>query len=166
MAVAQIKKYPPMNKTVDADSARLRFESALRDHQSGFETFFLARLYGLEFSYLDAAGIIRFPVHDFMFNPQGSLHGGVIAFVLDVGMGHWLRHSLGVPGSTIEMKTQYFAPVRGPRARCEARFLHRGKSTHFLEAKLYDADETLAAAATSTWSVRPPAATASSPTRE
>ena len=147
-----------MTKSLDAESARLAFETALRDHRPGFETFFLARLHGLEFSYVDEGCVIRFPVHDFMFNPQGSLHGGVIAFVLDVGMGHLLRHTLGLPGTTVEMKTQYFAPVRGPRARCEARFLHKGRSTHFLEAKLFDADETLAAAATSTWSVRKPAA--------
>ena len=148
-----------MSKSLDIDSTRRAFETALDHHRPGFETFFLARLYGLEFKYTDAACCVRFPVHDFMFNPQGSLHGGVIAFVLDVGMGHLLRHILGVPGTTIEMKTQYFAPVRGPQARCEARFLHRGRSTHFLEAKLFDADETLAAAATSTWSVRKPAAT-------
>jgi uncharacterized protein (TIGR00369 family) len=148
-----------MINSLDSASARLALETALRDHRPGFETFFLARLYGLEFSYVDAACIIRFPVHDFMFNPQGSLHGGVIAFVLDVGMGHLLRHTLGVPGTTIEMKTQYFAPVRGLRARCEARFLHQGRSTHFLEAKLFDADGKLAAAATSTWRVRKPAAT-------
>lgn len=150
-----------MTKSLDAASTRLAFETALRDHRLGFETFFLARLYSLEFSYVDAACIIRFPVHDFMFNPQGSLHGGVTAFVLDVSMGHLLRHTLGVPGTTIEMKTQYFAPIREPRARCEARFLHQGQRTHFLEAKMYDADGTLAAAATSTWSVRKPTATES-----
>lgn len=149
----------PVSKSLDIDSTRRAFETALDQHRPGFETFFLARLYGLEFSYADAACIIRFPVHDFMFNPQGSLHGGVIAFVLDVGMGHLLRHTLGVPGTTIEMKTQYFAPVHGPRARCEARFLHRGRSTHFLEARMFDAADTLAAAATSTWGVRKTAAT-------
>lgn len=147
-----------MSKSLDIDSTRRAFETALRESRPGFETFFLARLYGLEFSYTDAACIIRFPVRDFMFNPQGSLHGGVIAFVLDVGMGHLLRHTLGGPGVTIEMKTQYFAPVHGPRARCEARFLHKGRGTFFLEAKLFDADETLAAGATSTWSVRKTAA--------
>ena len=146
---------------LDSSPARLAFETAHRESEPAFETFFLARFYGLEFSYLDGACIVRFPVHDFMFNPQGCLHGGVTAFVLDVSMGHLLRHTLGVPGSTIEMKTQYFAPIRGPLARCEARFLHQGQRTHFLEAKMYDADETLAAAATSTWSVRKPAVTES-----
>ena len=134
-------------------AARQAFETALREHRPDFEVFFLSRFYGLEFSYPGETCVIRFPVHDFMFNPQGSLHGGVTAFVLDVGMGHLLRHNLKIPGTTMEMKTQYFAPIRGPQARCEARFLHKGHSVSFLEARLFDGDGTLAAAATSTWRV-------------
>lgn len=47
---------------LDSSPARLAFETALRESEPGFETFFLARFYGLEFSYLDAACIVRFPV--------------------------------------------------------------------------------------------------------
>jgi uncharacterized protein (TIGR00369 family) len=137
-------------------AARQAFETALREQRPEFEVFFLSRFYGLEFTYIDDTCRIHFPVHDFMFNPQGSLHGGVTAFVLDVSMGHLLRHALGSPGTTMEMKTQYFAPIHGPQARCEARFLHKGKSICFLEARLLDADGTLAAAATSTWRVLKP----------
>jgi uncharacterized protein (TIGR00369 family) len=143
--------------SLDSDSARLAFETALREHKPEFETFFLSRFIGLRFTYADGGCTIEFPVHNFMFNPQGSLHGGVISFALDVSMGHLLRHTLGFAGTTMEMKTQYFAPVRGPQARCHARFLHQAKSIHFLEAHLFDADGGLAAAATSTWSVRRPA---------
>lgn len=142
-------------------AARQAFETALREHRPDFEVFFLSRFYGLEFSYPGETCVIRFPVHDFMFNPQGSLHGGVTAFVLDVGMGHLLRHNLKVPGTTMEMKTQYFTPIRGPQARCEARFLHKGNSVSFLEARLFDGDVTLAAAATSTWRVLKPLSDAS-----
>ena len=72
-------------KRFDAAAARQAFETALREHEPDFEVFFLSRLYGLEFSYPGDTCMIQFPVHDFMFNPQGSLHGGVAAFVLDVG---------------------------------------------------------------------------------
>lgn len=137
-------------------AARQAFETALREQRPDFEVFFLCRFYGLEFTYAGETCRIRFSVHDFMLNPQGSLHGGVTAFVLDVCMGHLLRHTLGSPGTTMEMKTQYFAPVRGPEACSEARFLHRGKNVCFLEARLFDADGTLAAAATSTWRVLKP----------
>jgi uncharacterized protein (TIGR00369 family) len=141
------------DRPFDAGAARQAFETALREQQPDFEVFFLSRFYGLEFSYPGDMCIVGFPVHDFMLNPQGSLHGGVTAFALDVSMGHLLRHALGGPGTTMEMKTQYFAPIRGPNARCEARFLHKGKRVCFLEARLFDGDGTLAAAATSTWHV-------------
>ena len=142
-----------MTRPFDAQAAQNAFDTALREQQPDFGVFFLARFYGLEFTYPGEECVVRFPVRDFMFNPQGSLHGGVAAFVLDVSMGHLLRNALGSAGTTMEMKTQFFRPILGPDARCEAQFLHKGKSVCFLEARIYDSNGILAAAATSTWRV-------------
>ncbi len=136
--------------------ARQAFELALKEHHPDFERFFLARLFGLTFSYPGDTCVVKFPVRRYMFNPQGGLHGGVSGFVLDVAMGHLLRHTFGRPGLTMEMKVQLFAPIREPNARCEARFLHKGRSVCFLEARLFGSSGTLAAAATSTWRVSRP----------
>lgn len=141
---------------MDEIATREAFEAALSTYRPGFETFFLARLFGLEFTYTDDTCRVEFPVREFMFNPQGSLHGGVAAFVLDVAMGHLLKHSIGLPGATLEMKVQYLAPLRPPGAKCEARFLRKGQSIAFLEARIWDAEGTLAAVATSTWRVSKP----------
>lgn len=140
-------------KPFDVEAAKRAFDIALREQSPEFEKFFLSRFFGLTFDYGDDVLIVRFPVHDYMFNPQGSLHGGVSALALDVSMGHLLKRSLGSPGTTMEMKTQYFAPIREGEARCEARFLHKGKSVCFLESRLYGGDDTFAALATSTWRV-------------
>ncbi len=78
---------------------------------------------------------------------------GVIAFVGDVSMGHLLKHSYGRAGTTLEMKLQYLGPLGEPHARCEARFLRKGRSICFLEARLFDSAGTLAVVATSTWRV-------------
>jgi len=67
------------SKPFGTAAARQAFETALHEQRPDFEVFFLSRLYGLEFSYTADTCVIRFPVHDFMFNPQGSLHGGVRA---------------------------------------------------------------------------------------
>jgi len=142
-----------MTVPLDVETARGVFETALREHRPEFGAFFLVRFYGLEFSYPGDTCVVRLPVRDYLFNPQGSLHGGVIALALDASMGHLLKHTFGMPGVTMEMKTQYFVPVRGPYAQCEARFLHKGKSTCYMESRLTDADGTLAAAATATWRV-------------
>lgn len=136
---------------MDEIAAREALETALATQRPDFETFFLARFFGLSFTYADDTCRVEFPVSEFMFNPQGSLHGGVAAFVLDCAMGHLLKHTTGVPGSTLEMKVQYLSPLRPPRAVCEARFLRKGQRIAFLEARIWDDGGTLAAVATSTW---------------
>lgn len=141
---------------MDEETAREAFETALSTHRPEFENFFLSRLFGLEFTYTDDSCRIEFPVREFMFNPQGTLHGGVAAFVLDVAMGHLLKRASGAPGATLEMKVQYLAPLRPPRATCEGKFLRKGRSIAFLEARIWDAEGTLAAVATSTWRVGKP----------
>ena len=136
---------------MDEDAARAAFEEALRTHRPDFGTFFLARLFGLDISYTDETCIVEVPVLDFMFNPQGSLHGGVIAFALDVSTGHLIKRTVGRPGITLEMKTQYLRPALSGRVRCEGRFLRRGRSINYLESRMTDADGKLLAIATSTW---------------
>ncbi len=141
---------------MDETAARAAFETALQTHRPDFGTFFLARLFGLEISYTDQTCVVEVPVRDFMFNPQGSLHGGVIAFALDVSMGHLLRRTVGRPGITLEMKTQYLRPALSGRVRCEARLLKPGRSINYLESRMTDEDGKLLAVATSTWQLLPP----------
>ena len=136
---------------MDEDKAREAFEEALRTHRPDFGTFFLARLFGLEISYTDETCVVEVPIRDFMFNPQGSLHGGVIAFALDVSMGHLIKRTMARPGITLEMKTQYLRPALSGTVRCEGRFLRRGRSINYLESRMTDQEGKLLAIATSTW---------------
>lgn len=136
---------------MDEEAARQAFEEALGTHRPDFGTFFLAKLFGLEISYTDETCVVEVPVRDFMFNPQGSLHGGVIAFALDVSMGHLIKHAIGRPGITLEMKTQYLRPAVSGRVRCEGRFLRPGRSINYLESRMTGEDGKLLALATSTW---------------
>ena len=135
---------------MDEDAARDAFEEALRTHRPDFGTFFLAKLFGLEISYTDETCIVDVPVRDFMFNPQGSLHGGVIAFALDISMGHLLREKSGA-GTTLEMKVQYLSVAKAGRLTATARFLKRGRRISYLRADLADEQGGLVASATSTW---------------
>lgn len=141
---------------MDEIAARRAFEDALSSQTPEFENFFLSKLYGLSYRYEAETLTVEFPIHDFLFNPQGWVHGGVSAFVLDVTMGHLLWHTLKAPGSTLEMKTQYVAPLRGKTARCVANFIRKGGGICFLEARLFDDQGTLTVAATSTWRVNRP----------
>jgi uncharacterized protein (TIGR00369 family) len=140
-----------MSRSIDQEKARAAFERAAAGTQEAFGDFFLARLLGLEISYPGEACEVEFEVADFLFNPQGSLHGGVLATALDIAMGHLINRQTG-PGTTLEMKVQYLAPVRGGRVVCRGEALRRG-GTWFLRAEARDAEGVLVAFATSTWKI-------------
>jgi uncharacterized protein (TIGR00369 family) len=151
----RVQKMTKVNEAV----ARESFEQALATHKQDFGEFFLIRLYGIDVEYTDEECRMSFEVKDFMHNPQGGLHGGVIAFVLDISMGHLLHRRSG-PGATLEMKVQYLSVARSGRLTCTARFLRHGKSISALRAELLDANGEMVAYGTSTWkSLRAPKVT-------
>lgn len=135
---------------MDEAAARTALEDALRTHAPGFGTFFLARLLGLDITYGDDDCTVRLAVKDFMFNPQGSLHGGLIGTVLDISMGHLLQHSVGV-GMTLQMNTQFIKPAREGTVQARATFLRKGRSINYLQSHMTDAEGAPMAFATSTW---------------
>lgn len=135
---------------VNEATAREAFERALATHEQDFGAFFLARFYGMEFEYTDEECRVAFEVKEFMHNPQGGLHGGVIAFVLDISMGHLLYRRSG-PGATLEMKVQYLTVAKSGRLTCVARFLRHGRSISCLRSELVDEKGEMVAYATSTW---------------
>jgi uncharacterized protein (TIGR00369 family) len=142
----QTKEPPKLDETV----ARQAFENALASYEQDFGKFFLARLFGCEFEYADDVCKVSFELKDFMLNPQGGLHGGVTAFVLDISMGHLLWHKSG-PGTTLEMKVQYAKAARAGHMTATARFIRHGRGISYLRAELVDDQGDLVAFATSTW---------------
>ena len=135
---------------LDEAGARQAFEAALKNYEQDFGKFFLARLFGCEFRYTEDTFEVSLELKDFMLNPQGGLHGGVTAFVLDISMGHLLWHASG-PGTTVEMKVQYAKAARAGHLTATARFIRRGRGISFLRAELVDDKGELIAFATSTW---------------
>jgi len=143
---------------VDEKAARAHLDTILSDHEQAFERFFLARFLDLSFEYLPlevpdvekAVCRVCFPVSDMLKNPQGSLHGGVMATAMDISMGHLVNKVAG-PGATIEMKVQFMRPVTDGIVTCEGRFTRRGRSLAFMESRLADENGKLAALATATW---------------
>jgi uncharacterized protein (TIGR00369 family) len=142
-------------RRIDQARAAAAFEAALADHSQEFGKFFLARLYGFDITYPDDGCEVAFEIADFMFNPQGTLHGGVLATALDVSMGHLLNHRTG-PGATLEFKVQFMASVKTGRVRCRASILRLGRSLAFLASEAKDDKGTTIAFATATWKVLDP----------
>jgi uncharacterized protein (TIGR00369 family) len=136
-------------ETMDEES-RLMLERAVGDGRQQFGSFFLSRLFGMEVAYDDDGCTVSFEVKRQMFNPQGSLHGGVLGTALDISMGHLLQHRVS-PGTTLEMKVQYFAPMRSGLVRCRAEFLKQGRKVFFMQSRASDAGGEPIAHATATW---------------
>ena len=136
---------------MDEAAARRAFEEALATYRQDFGTFFLARLLGLEISYPGDTCVITFRPAEFLFNPQGTLHGGIIATIMDISMGHLLHHATAAAGATLEMKTQYLRPAGAGTLTCTGRFLRRGRTISHLAADLRDEAGEMVAYATATW---------------
>lgn len=139
-----------MTRRISEAAARAAFERALAGEQEVFGDFFLFRLLGLEIRQDENACHIGFEAADFLFNPQGTLHGGIIGTALDIAMGHRLNHVAG-PGTTLEFKVQFTGAIRGGRVSCRGEMLKQGRSICFLRAEARDAAGELVAHATSTW---------------
>lgn len=134
---------------VDAALVRNRVEEALVQHRPEFERFFLARFLDLRITYGDEVCRVELPGGEHLGNPQGSLHGGIAATVMDISMGH-LCHRFLSTAVTLEMKLNFLQPVRGG-CWAEGRFLRKGRRVVHLESRLHDEGDRLAAVATATW---------------
>jgi uncharacterized protein (TIGR00369 family) len=123
---------------------------ALSDDSQRFGSFFLSRLLGFTIEYGEESCRVSFEAVPTLFNPQGTLHGGVLATAMDISMGHLLHHVVGA-GATLEMKVQYSGPVTGGLVICEGTFIRKGRSISFLQSHARREDGELVGHATATW---------------
>ncbi len=88
------------------------------------------------------------------YNPLGSVHGGVIALLLDSAAGCAVHSVLpaGIGYTSIDLVTKYLRPVTAGTGRivAEGTVISRGSRTALAEARLTDARGKLLAHATST----------------
>jgi uncharacterized protein (TIGR00369 family) len=91
---------------------------------------------------------------EFHYNPLGTVHGGVLATVLDTATGCAVHSVLpeGVGYTSVDLTTKFLRPVTvgSGRLRCEGTVVSLGRRTALAEARLTDAAGRLAAHATST----------------
>ena len=99
---------------------------------------------------------IRFAVEDWMCNVKGTLHGGMIATMLDNSMGLLTRAFYGDSGkiSTINLSLSYLRPVLpGNSVTVTVRIEKPGRNIVFLYAVLTTQEGKPAATASGTFNV-------------
>ena len=91
-------------------------------------------------------------VDERLYNPMGTLHGGVIVDVADAAMGTALASKIpaGETYTTIELHTNYFKPVRSGRITARAKIVKQTRSIAVVECDVTDEKESLVARVSST----------------
>jgi uncharacterized protein (TIGR00369 family) len=78
-------------------------------------------------------------------------HGGAVMTLLDVTLASAARSvDKGMGVMTIEMKTSFMQPARGPLT-CKGRLIHRTRQMAYTEGSVYDAEGNICSHATATF---------------
>jgi uncharacterized protein (TIGR00369 family) len=89
---------------------------------------------------------------EYHYNPLGTVHGGVLATLLDTAASCAVHSTLpaGVGYTTLDLTTKFLRPVtvQSGQLRCEGTVISRGRRTALAEARLTDAADRLVAHAT------------------
>ena len=87
-------------------------------------------------------------------NPNKVVHGAVIFALADVGMGSAIHPTLaeGELCATVEIKINYFKPVREGDLVCTTTVVNRGKTLANLDSSVY-CDDLLVAKANGTYAI-------------
>jgi uncharacterized protein (TIGR00369 family) len=85
-------------------------------------------------------------------NPMGTLHGGVYCDLADAAMGYAYAATLaeGETFTTVELKINFFRPVRQGKLAAEARVVKAGSTLGYVECDVTDQTGKLVARAAST----------------
>jgi uncharacterized protein (TIGR00369 family) len=90
---------------------------------------------------------------EFHYNPLGTVHGGILATLLDTATGCAVHTTLpaGIGYTSLDLTTRFLRPVTvdSGELRCEGTVISRGRTIALAEAKLSDARGRLLAHATS-----------------
>ena len=91
-------------------------------------------------------------VDETLANPMGTLHGGVYCDLSDAAMGYAYAATLaeGESFTTVELKINFFRPVRTGKLTAEARVVKAGSSLGYVECDVTDQASKLVARAAST----------------
>ncbi len=102
----------------------------------------------------EGRAVLRVQAGEFHYNPLGSVHGGIIATMLDTACGCTVHSTLpaGVGYTSLDLSTRFLKPatIASGLLTAEGSIVSRGRRIAVAEARLTDERGTLLAHATST----------------
>lgn len=114
-----------------------------------------SQLLGMEDFEMEAGRVaVTMTVQEFHFNPLGSVHGGILATLLDTATGCAVHSTLpeGMGYTSVDLTTRFLRPatLASGTLHAEGTVISRGPTTALAEARITDAKGRLIAHATST----------------
>jgi uncharacterized protein (TIGR00369 family) len=107
----------------------------------------------------DGTIVFRLQPQEFHYNPLGTMHGGVLATLMDSATGCAVHTTLpaGMAYTSLDLTVKYLRPVtvRSGLLRCEGTVLSRGSRIALAQAQVFDAADKLVAHATSSCLIFP-----------
>ena len=113
----------------------------------------IARLLGFVLKAVEPGrAVFEMEINERLYNPMGTLHGGIYCDLADAAMGYAYASTLGEAETftTVELKINFFRPVREGKLTAEARVVKAGSTLGYVECDLTDAQGKLVARAAST----------------
>ena len=103
---------------------------------------------------VDDEGTVVLDAGEQHLNPHGTVHGGVLATLIDVAMGSAVAAEGGDLPVTVSLTVTYLEPGQPGRLEARAQVRKRGKRLKVVEAEVVQG-ENVVADALATFSVRP-----------
>ncbi|MFG2038084.1 PaaI family thioesterase [Dactylosporangium sp. NPDC048998] len=98
--------------------------------------------------------VVTLEPQEYHYNPLGSVHGGVLATLLDTATGCAVHSTLpaGIGYTTLDLTTKFLrrASIASGVLTCEGTVISKGRRTALAQAQITDARGVLVAHATST----------------
>jgi uncharacterized protein (TIGR00369 family) len=114
-----------------------------------------ASLIGFSVTEVDEGRVVmRLAPHEYHYNPNGMMHGGILATLLDSVMGCAVHTTLpkGRAYTSLEIKVNFVRAVTNDSGElaAEGKIVHGGRQSAVAEAKMVDAKGRLCATASTT----------------
>ena len=113
----------------------------------------IAKLLGMRLvEFAEGAATFELDVDGRLYNPMGTLHGGILCDLADAAMGFAWASTLGEGETftTIELKINFFKPVFTGRLRASAKLVKRGRTIGMAQCDVLDEKGSLVARVSST----------------
>jgi uncharacterized protein (TIGR00369 family) len=115
----------------------------------------VATLLGMELAHVETGrAVFTLEPGEHLYNPIGSVHGGMLTTLLDSALGCAVHSTLdaGVAYTTVDLSVTFLRPVTRETGRliCEADVIHTGRKIATARAQIVDGDGRVYATATTT----------------